>query len=140
MGTPATTPTQLNKVVVACRDGRRLKGFVYSFSPLKDSFQLLPEENPLQARGTKVETRDLKAIFFVKDFLGNREYQECAPADPPMHGRKIEVTFRDGEKIAGKTEGYSPQKLGFFMFPADPSSNNVRIFVVNLNTSQVKFV
>jgi hypothetical protein len=130
----------MNKVVVAYLDGRRTKGYIYNFSALKESFDLLPQEDPLHERGTRVELKDLKAVFFVKDFIGNPEYHEDALAESPMHGRKIEASFRDGEKVLGKTEGYNPQKLGFFMFPADPKSNNERIFVVNRNAQQIRFV
>ena len=140
MATPPRTLDHLNKVVVAYLDGRRLKGYVYNFSALRDSFHLLPQENPLQERGAEVALKDLKAVFFVKDFIGDREYRGRPIAEPPMHGRKIEVTFSDGENIFGKTEGYNPQKLGFFMFPADPESNDLRIFVVNKNASRVRFV
>ena len=140
MGTAAKTLDQLNKVVVGFLKGDRIKGYVYDFSPLKESFNLLPQEDPLQGQGIKVEMKDLKAVFFVWEFTGNPEYHESLRADGPMHGRKIEVTFRDGEKIIGRTEGYNPQKFGFFMFPADPKSNNIRIFVVNKNTRQVRLV
>ena len=139
----ATSPKtlgQVTKVVVAYLDGRRLKGHVYNFSALKDSFDLLPQENPLQHQGMKVEMKDLKAVFFVKDFIGNPEYRESPLLEAPKHGRKIEVTFSDGETIAGATEGYNPQKLGIFMIPADPKSNNLRIFVVNKNTRQIKLI
>jgi hypothetical protein len=140
MATPPRTLDQLNKVVVAYLDGRRLKGYVYNFSALKDSFNLLPQEKPLQELGTKVEMKDLKAVFFVKEFMGNREYQGDPLAEPLMHGRKIEVSFSDGERVLGNTEGYNSQKLGFFVFPADANSNSIRIFIVNKNTHQVKFV
>ncbi len=134
------TVDQLNKVVVAYLDGRRLKGYVYDFSALKDSFTLLPQENPLQEKGKRVEMKDLKAVFFVKDFQGTPGYHEDPSADAQLHGRKIEVTCRDGEKLVGKTEGFNPQKIGFFMFPADPKSNNLRIFVINRNSLQAHFV
>ena len=130
----------MNKVVVACLDGRRLKGYVYDFSALKESFNLVPQEDPLHEKGAHVEMKDLKAVFFVKDFIGNSEYHEDPLAESPMHGRKIEVTFHDGEKFVGKTEGYNPQKLGFFMIPGDVKCNNERIFVVNKNARQVRFV
>jgi hypothetical protein len=140
MGTPAKTPDHLNKVVVAFLHGDRIKGCAYDFSALKESFNLLPPEAPLQGQGRKVEMKDLKAIFFVKDFSGDLQYHESLGADAPMHGRKVEVTFIDGEKIVGRTEGYNPRKLGFFVFPADPKSNNLRIFVVTRNTREVRFV
>ena len=108
-----------------------INGFIYGHTP---------QENALQERGAEVALKELKAVFFVKDFIGNREYRGRPIAEPPMHGRKIEVTFSDGENIFWKTEGYNPQKLGFFMFPADPQSNDLRIFVVNKNVSRVRFV
>jgi len=55
-------------------------------------------------------------------------------------GRKLEVTFKDGEKVIGTTEAWSPQKLGFFLFPADAMTNNLRIFVVNRNAAQVRLL
>jgi hypothetical protein len=140
MRTPAKTPNGLNKVVVGLLNGARLKGCSYDFSPLKESFTLLRWEDSLQWEATKVEMKDVKAVFFVAEFNGNPEYQERPLTDTSMHGRQIEVTFRDGEKIVGRTEGYNPRKLGFFMFPADPKSNNIRIFVVTRNTRQVRLL
>jgi hypothetical protein len=140
VGTPPKTSDRFNKVVVGLLNGARLKGYTYNFSPLKESFNLHPREDPLQGQPIKVEMKDLKAVFFVGDFSGNPEYHESLVADTSAHGREIEVTFRDGEKIVGRTEGYNPQKLGFFVFPADPKSNNIRIFVVTRNARQVKLL
>ena len=127
-----------NRVVVACMDGERRKGFVFNFSALRDSFRLFPEANSPQSAGVDLDLRDVKAIFFVKDFSGNRERKDSYASMDGAHGRRIEVTCRDGEQILGTTEAYNPKKLGFFMFPADRDSNNVRIFVVNANVSAVK--
>lgn len=140
MATPPKTPEQANKVVVAFVDGRRLKGYVYDFSATRDSFNVLTPDKRPHEHGTKVLMKDLKAVFFVKGFLGNPGYHDQPIVDEHIHGRKIEVTFRDGETMVGKTEGYNPQKLGFFMVPGDPASNNIRIFVVNQNAQQVQFV
>jgi len=140
MATAPRAPEQANKVVVAFVDGRRLKGYVYDFSALRDSFNVFPADKRLHEPGTKVLMQDLKAVFFVKEFWGNPEYHDQPIVDEHIHGRKIEVIFRDGEKILGKTEGYNPQKPGFFMVPGDPASNNIRIFVVNRNVQQVQFV
>ena len=140
MGTPPKSPEQLNKVVIAFLNGGRIKGYAYDFSPLKDSFNLLPTENPHQSQGVRVELKDLKAVFFVWDFAGHADYHESSSAESTLHGRKVEVTFSDGEKLAGRTEGYNPQRLGFFMFPVDPRSNNIRIFVITKNTRQVRLI
>jgi hypothetical protein len=130
----------LNKVVVAYLDGRRLRGCVYDFSPLKDTFRLSSENGLLQQRGPEVELKDLKAIFFVKDFRGNSKYKESKKLEEGKPGRKIEVTFSDGEKVAGTTQAYNPKSKGFFVFPADAKSNSLRIFVVNWNVRDVKFL
>jgi hypothetical protein len=41
------------------------------------------------------------------------------------------VTFADGEAILGTTLNYRPDGQGFFVSPADPGTNNTRIFVVS---------
>jgi hypothetical protein len=140
MATPPRGPDQANKVVVAFLDGRRMKGYIYDFSAMKEFFNLLPALNTLQEQGAKVLMKDLKAVFFVKDFQGQPEYRDKGVMDERAHGRKIEVTFGDGEVILGKTEGYNPQKPGFFMFPGDAGSNNTRIFVVTRNVQKVRFI
>ena len=130
---------EASKLVVACLDGRRLKGYVFNFSPLRDRFRLFPEANSPPDAGKDVELADLKALFFVRDFTGNSQYVERYDING-SRGRRLEVTFKDGEKIIGTTEGWTPQKLGFFLFPADPMTNNLRIFVVNRNVAQVRLL
>ncbi len=73
--TYAPTDVMLNKVVVAFLDDRRLRGCVYDFSPLKDTFRLVAESDPAQQKGAEVALKDLKAVFFVKDFRGNSRYK-----------------------------------------------------------------
>ena len=137
---PAVELNKPNMVVVACRDGRRLKGYVSNFSAVRDHFRLFPSETSPHEAGTDVEVKTLKAIFFVKDLEGNREHHDTYDVKAPGHGRKIEVTFPDGERILGTTEAYNPQKLGFFLFPLDPKANNTRVFVVNSDVQQVEFL
>jgi len=126
------------KVVVAYLDGRRLKGYTNDFSPVRDQFYLFPESlNPKPGeRGTPVRVAELKAVFFVKDFVGNAVSRQATAA--PLPGKKIEVTFADGEKLVGSSVAYNPRNLGFFMQPANPADNNERIFVINRNVKQVK--
>jgi small nuclear ribonucleoprotein (snRNP)-like protein len=128
---------QANKVVVACLDGRRLKGRIYDFSALKDHFRLFPEGDSRQQQGTDLAFKDVKAIFFVKDFAGHSGHHDLNDLNP-ARGRPMEVTFQDGEKIVGTTEAFNPQRTGFFVFPVDPDSNNIRIFVVTKNAREVK--
>jgi hypothetical protein len=130
----------LNKVVVAFLDGHRSRGCVYDFSPLKDMFRLVAESDSPQQKGAEIDLKDLKAIFFVKDFKGDSRYKESKKVEDGKPGRKVEVTFFDGEKIVGTTQGYNPKQKGFFVYPADNKSNSLRIFVVNWNVRDVKFL
>jgi hypothetical protein len=140
MSGPSPATIKPSKVVVACLDGQRLKGYVFNFSAVRDSLRLFPAENSPHEAGTDVKFQTLKAIFFVKDHEGHREHHDTYDMKTAGHGRKIEVTFRDGEKIMGSTEAYNPQKPGFFLFPADPEGNNIRIFVVNSNVQKVNIL
>jgi hypothetical protein len=126
------------KVVVAYLDGRRLKGYTNDFSPVRDHFFLFPEgvEPKPGDRGTSVRVAELKALFFVKQFAGDPDRKD-GPGFSQLPGRRIEVTFSDGEKLIGSSVAYNPKNLGFFMQPADPG-NNERVFVVNCNVKQAK--
>jgi hypothetical protein len=118
----------INRVVVRYANGRMLKGQTNDFFPNKPVFHL--ETNPSE-KGQEVEIKDLKAVFFVRELGGDPTYQKTNEFPPQaLSGRKVEVTFSDGEIIAGTTLGYDPSRPGFFLIPADPNSNNLRIFVV----------
>jgi hypothetical protein len=136
---PKDTDTR-SKAIVAFLDGRRLKGYIYNFYTHKDRFRLFFENDVLQREGTDVQLKDLKAIFFAKDFVGHPEYQDSQMVPSGNQGRKAEVSFRDGEKIVGSTDAYNPQKIGFFLVPSDPRSNNLRVFVITKNTTQIRWL
>ena len=78
-----------------------------------------------------VPVSQLKAVFFVRDFNGNPSYQERKSFVVRGQGRRVEVNFTDAETILGTTLNYRPDCQGFFVSPADPSSNNTRIYVVS---------
>jgi hypothetical protein len=86
--------------------------------------------------------QELKAVFFVRDFAGNGGYNEGKSfvSGKPLSGRKVEVTFQDGEILVGTTTGYDPNRPGFFLFPADDKSNNVRMYIVAKSVKAVRFV
>jgi hypothetical protein len=133
----------LNKarVVIAYLDGRRLKGYVNDFSAVRDHLFLFPEgtDSKTGERGISVRLNELKALFFVKDFAGDPS-RPAAPEVAQAPGKKVEVTFPDGEQLVGFTVAYNPKNLGFFVQPANPASNNERIFVVNGNVKRVRML
>jgi len=129
-----------SKLVVRYLNGRVAKGRTLDFSSTKDSFHILNEDEsqpPLEIRLGQV-----KAVFFVRDFIGNRDYDERKEFDgrSQLLGKKIQVTFNDGEVLIGRAEVYMPNRKGFMLFPADPKSNTERVFVVNGSVKEVKFL
>ena len=129
------------KVVVRFSNGRLLKGFTQDFFPTKKLFHLAPVDNP-SGQPIEVLMADLKAIFIVEDFLGYPLYDErkkYVEGEKPS-GQKVEVTFRDGEALVGSTLSYDPKRQGFFIFPADPKSNNRRVYVVSSFVKQVRYL
>ena len=140
MATPPQAPDNRNRAVVAFLDGRRLKGYILNFSAQKERFRIFPESDAHQTGGTDVEMKDLKAIFFAKDFSGDPSHQDSHDIGPGVQGRKTEVIFRDGEKLVGTTDAYNSKKIGFFVFPSDPRSNNLRVFVILKNIRELRWL
>jgi len=129
------------KVVARYVNGRRVKGFSQDFFPNKDRFHVYPAAKP-SGEAVEVQLKELKAIFFVQDFAGNSLYNErkkYIEGEKPS-GRKVEVTFADNEVLVGSTLGYDPSRPGFFLFPADPKSNNIRVFAVTSAVKKVRFL
>lgn len=121
------------KIVARFRNGQIKKGYSQDFFPNKPLFHLSKDARGTSGEPEEVQVNDLKALFFVKDFSGNPNYKEqkiFMERDKPS-GRKVEVTFGDGEVLQGSVLGYNPKQLGFFLFLADPKGNNIRVFVVN---------
>jgi hypothetical protein len=130
------------KVVMRYVDGSLIKGYTSDFFPNKPLFRVLPVDANPGDKGVEVRVKDLKAAFFVKDFAGNPAYNEKKRFDEGQKftGRKVEVTFADGEVMAGTTLGYDPNRQGFFVTPADPESNNLRVFVIAAAVSKFRYL
>jgi len=129
-------PSIINKVVVHFQNGTIMKGTTGDFFPNKTQFHLTDVEGKTEAIGLN----QLKAIFFVKDLVGDKSRPDHYDTATAGTGRKIHVEFFDNEVIIGHTLGYSPDRQGFFMIPADQRSNNGRIFVVRTAAKNIKFL
>ena len=125
-----------NRVVARYLDGKVIKGTTTDFLPTRDVFHVHPEGG---GAAVAVKHGDLKAIFFVRDLAGNPAHRSRNEFDPakPVIGRKIKVTFIDGEVIVGTTQGYQPGRPGFFIQPADVDSNAERCYVISKATLDV---
>jgi len=130
------------KVVARFADNRLLKGYTQDFFPNKSLFHIHPVDSTRFKESIEISVKDLKALFFVRDFQGNPDYDERKAFDPKeqISGKKVEVTFLDGEVLVGTTLGYEPKRPGFFLHPPDPKSNNIRVFVVSSAVHNVRFL
>ena len=127
-----------SKIVVHFLDGSLVKGWSPDLFPNKATFHLTERDTD---EAKEIRLADLKGIFFVKDWggggeRGSRRYE----VERAGLGRRVRVTFQDGEVIEGYTNGYSPDRLAFFLFPPDPDDNTERVLVVNDATADVKLV
>ncbi len=123
-----------NKIVVKYKDGKIVKGWSTDFGPNKEIFHL----HPLEEYGKdilEIEISSLKAVFFVKDYKGDKNYKKVRTFESQPQGvpsqRKIIIIFKDGENFYGTTHSYDPERKGFFVYPIDPKDNNDRVFVVS---------
>jgi hypothetical protein len=131
-------PLGWKRLVVRYKDGRLLKGFNVDFAAAKGLVHVWMVPNGPDASRVTIPLRDLKALFFVHDLEG-------APGHRPgvetgtKHGRRIQVTFDDGEVLEGSTLSYAAEGPGFFVTPLDASGNNVRLFVASGAVRHVQF-
>jgi hypothetical protein len=126
------------KVVVRYRDGRILRGYTSDFNVVRPQFHF--SLDPVSGDSLVVPLAQLKALFFVRDFAGDPTYEDQKVFTAPPEGRKLEVTFDDGEVLVGSTLSYRPDAHGFIVHPADAQSNNVRIFVSAAAVRHVQFM
>jgi hypothetical protein len=126
-----------NQIIVRFGDGKILKGTTADLFPNKAVFHLKDNDSgALQEIGIS----SLKAVYFVKSFEGNPEYHEKTDIERVGLGKKIKVHFKDGETLVGYTQGYSPNRDIFIVFPCDPDSNNEKVFVVTKAADMVSFI
>ena len=131
--------TSWQRIVVRYAEGQILKGYTQDFSATRSQFSIWPSLTADASERVIVPLARLKAVFFVRDFAGNPGYVERTDSTHPQHGRRIEVTLVDDEVLVGRTLSYRPDGHGFFVVPADPLGNNIRVFVVSSSVRQVRF-
>ena len=127
------------KIVVHMRDGAIHKGITHDFEPKQTTFHLLPAEGggvPLRIR---LDT--MKAMFWVKDYLGNRDFVARRNFDPakPTAGRRAVLTFADGESIWGEVTEDDATAPGFFFIPSDDRDNNIKIFIIRTSLKELRW-
>jgi hypothetical protein len=140
-----TTPKIQNLVVARYRDGKMIRGVTHDFGPQKKVFHVSTVEKhgrTVDGKVFEIFLSELKAVFFVKSLEG----KQGPPSLKGLMEEKLEtpglmkarITFFDGEILVGTTQGYTPERDGFFVVPLERDSNNLRIFVVSSAVKKVE--
>ncbi len=86
-------------------------------------------KNILTGQFEGYSTDNLKAVFWVKNLIGDPSRVDrqgfIKEADPS----NIFVEFKDGECQWGSQSGYSQKSYGFFFYPHDNDSNNIKCYI-----------
>lgn len=113
-------------VAVRFLNGDVLKGRTADFKPFCATFLVRHEDG----KSTRVDTRELKAVFFIKTVAGNPQHRETKEfSRKTLGGKQVWVEFKDGEELAGWATAFASGKNGFFFAPTDPEANAERVFV-----------
>lgn len=131
-----------HRVVAHFLGGKLTKGYTYDFNQNRDSFHVFDSPEKIE-EGTLVQHDELKALFFVKTFEGNPNYQDPVFSEEEVKkivGMKLKITFKDGEVMFASTYGYSPARKGFFVYPLDKECNNNKVYVITPSTTSVEII
>jgi len=130
------------KVVVKYKDGEIIKGWVEDFRPDRDFFILFPLIEYSEEERLEIKFSSLKAVFFIKEFTGNKDYKKVRTFDIDTKvipsQRKLIAIFKDGENLYGTSHSRGRYKIGFFVYPIDPKDNNERIFVIHSAVESIR--
>lgn len=140
----------LERSVVRFNDGSILKGYLGDFSPDIQEVVLRGVET---GEVHRLRVGDMKAIFFVKSFEGDFDYNEKKSYGiRKPTGNRVFVKFKDGERLVGFLDGKVPWEKGFFLsrkendgkgfflLPADEDTNNIKVFVISSSVDDVTVV
>lgn len=127
------------EVIARLASGLVIRGVNADFNPERPTFRVTPSEG---GRGVELKVRDLKALFFLKRPPGSTDLRRAPgwvpPPDPVRDGKKIAVSFQDGETMVGYTLGYRREKVGFYFYPAADDNPNERVWICAAAVADVK--
>jgi hypothetical protein len=133
--------SHLKQVVVHYKDGDVKYGVPLTWNIEEEGFLLQPQGAASAELQVYIPFRDLKSVFFVKDF--DKEIARRMNFSS-IYAKKdhIIIEFKDGEKIDGYTvRDYDPKASRFFVVPRvgdEKEENNICILVERRFTKKIK--
>lgn len=122
------------KVIVRKVNGEIVKGYAEPSLDPVNSKESSVTISSLTEEVIRVPKSEIKALFFVRKFSGNKEYSEVKffESQPRIDGLWVRVYFFDDEAIEGivaNTINFLMED-GFYLKPPDPNSNNRLMYIV----------
>ena len=117
---------QFVRLVIRYLDGRILKRVARSYQFSGDRLFV---ENFLTSKGETLPVYNVKAVFFVKNLLGNPTRVDKQGFVQESAGENMFVEFNDGECMWGVCAEYNPNAMGFLIRPCDAEGNNLQVYV-----------
>ena len=131
--------TDEERVVARFNDGRVLKGYTKGFTA-ESPVVVIDEAG--SGKEHRIAVADLKPVFFIKSFEGNKKYRGKKPsASACTMDIRCTSNLMTKSLLCGFVEGEIPwdkrffvsregsQVQGFFLIPVDRDSNNVKVLV-----------
>lgn len=127
-------------VVVHFADGRTLSGYTDGF--LANQTEIVVTE-VATGESVEVELGEVKIVCFVRDLVssGVVRHREAPPIYfSTVPGRRVELLFKDGEKMGGIVNLRDEPRGGFFLAPLNPNANNIQVYVNLAELASFRFV
>jgi hypothetical protein len=136
-------PSRSEKVVIQFGT-RTIKGYLDSpaWNTVEELLGHAPHGIPESFRVRRLESniveevfaKDIKAVFYVNSFEGDRDHQilNFHSRAPIVHGIWMRLQFLDGEVMEGIVYNSIRYLIdpGFFLLPTDPDNNNRLVYVL----------
>src|SRR5260370_13058424 len=106
----APQAVMVNKVVVAYLNGSRLRGCVYDFSPLKDTFRLVLEGDASHQKFAEVVLKDLKAVFLSKTSEETASTRKRRKSQKGSPGEKLKSFSPTEKRLSAPRKRMIPRK------------------------------
>lgn len=130
----------LSKVIVRTHDGKVHRGFSGHGYIDRAGVTVLGQDGG----DTTFPHRDLKAVFFVKDFKGDQTYKtlKFLNKSPGKKWVWMRVRFSDGEVVEGRAKNDSSlfDGPGLWLWPSDEDDNNDMLFAVRAAIDQIEIL
>lgn len=122
--------SSMGKVVIRLTDGKVHPGFCRQEDVTDESVRIILRDG----KEKHFSLKDIKGVFFVKDFKGDPEYQPVKFLGK-QSGRSsvlVRIQFEDEEVIEGLVRDHMALLLspGFYLWPTDENTNNGLIYIV----------